>query len=95
MKDTSNSRDAQINAELRQLSTGKPHPMARRPILPIMGIPGENSTLEQPIIATHIVGNYMAVTVDLREEEPGRLFVYNWKTSHLLVVCLLNVYISL
>ncbi|KAG7085483.1 hypothetical protein E1B28_003046 [Marasmius oreades] len=76
-------RMSKYELSLYQLSTGKPHPLAKQPVLEVMR---EESQLGAPVVNCEIVGDYLALIVSFWFPiGPCEVFVWNWKTGNVLL----------
>lgn len=77
-----NSHD--IHLCLYQVSTGKPHLEAERPIIPVM-----NTRWERPAVGIEIVGEILVLILayhDNQYKPDDQVFVYEWKTGKIKMV---------
>ncbi|KAK1216457.1 hypothetical protein PQX77_020926 [Marasmius sp. AFHP31] len=74
-----------LELRLHEFSTGKPHPRAKRTILPITN--SEHHYGVRPAVNCEIVGDHLALVTDYRRDPAGPcdVLVYNWKTGERLM----------
>ena len=89
----------QLDLNLLQLSKSKDsvttnHPMAKKPIIPIMQYPFEDGHCS---IAIEIVGPYLALLVVFpgNRDSPDRLWVFEWQTGNVKYVSQRTIYSAL
>lgn len=78
----------QIEIDLIQFSTGKPHPLAVEKTIYL----GPSNPESQSYAATEIAGDFLVMIVPMRAFERGtatgdRLCVFEWRTGDLRMVC--------
>ncbi|KAF9267047.1 hypothetical protein L218DRAFT_955523 [Marasmius fiardii PR-910] len=77
-------RMSKVDLCLYQFSTGKPHPLAKQPVLDIVS---KELDLGAPVVNCEIVGDYLALVISywLIPMGPCEVIVWNWKTGKVLM----------